>query len=51
MAPSGNRNGDVHEFSGTIEPGTSGRHGYTVRILPKNPDLITPHKEGLVLWT
>ena len=51
MAPNGTGNGDVHEFCGTIEPSTSGRHGYTVRVLPKNPDLAAPHKEGLVLWT
>jgi starch phosphorylase len=51
MAPAGGRQADIYEFSGIIEPGTSGRHGYTVRILPKNPDLVNPHKEGLVLWT
>jgi starch phosphorylase len=51
MTPSGITNGDVHEFTGAIECGTSGRHGYTVRVLPKNPDLVAPNKEGLVLWT
>jgi len=51
MTPGSKGPGDVYEFKGTIEPGTSGRHGYTVRVLPKNPDLITPHKEGLVLWS
>jgi len=51
MTPNGIANGDVHEFTGTIECGTSGRHGYTVRVLPKNPDLVARNKEGLVLWT
>jgi starch phosphorylase len=51
MAPNGGAHGDVHEFSGIIEPATSGRHGYTVRVLPKNPDLVAPHKEGLILWS
>lgn len=51
MSPNGNHDGDVHEFHGTIEPDTSGRHGYTVRVMPKNPDLVSPQKEGLVLWT
>jgi len=50
MSPTGAAKGDVHEFSGSLEPGTSGRHGYTIRILPKNPDLAAPNKEGLVLW-
>jgi starch phosphorylase len=50
MAPYGKGAEDVYEYRGTLEPGTSGRHGYTVRVLPKNPDLIAPHKEGLVLW-
>jgi starch phosphorylase len=50
MVPDGKGAGDAYEYRGMIEPGTSGRHGYTVRVLPKNPDLIAPHKEGLVLW-
>jgi len=51
MSANGNHNGDIHEFHGTVEPETSGRHGYTVRVLPRNPDLIAPQREGLVLWT
>jgi starch phosphorylase len=51
MDSSGTNPGDVYEFSGTIEPDTSGRQGYTVRVLPKNPDLIAPHQEGLILWS
>ncbi len=51
MTVSAHIGGDVYEFSGTSTPETSGRHGYTVRVLPRNPDLVAPHKEGLVLWT
>jgi len=51
MSSNGTVPGDVYEFSGIIELDTSGRHGYTVRVLPKNPDLISPHKEGLILWS
>jgi starch phosphorylase len=51
MTPTGKTDGDTHEFAGTIECGTSGRQGYTVRVLPKNPDLVAPNKEGLALWT
>ncbi len=28
----------------------SGLHGYTVRILPNHPDLITPFLPGLIVW-
>jgi starch phosphorylase len=50
MMPTGQVNGDVVEFRGSIAPDTSGRHGYAVRVLPRNPDLIAPQMEGLVLW-
>jgi hypothetical protein len=30
--------------------GASGRHGYTVRVLPYHPDLTTPFLPGLILW-
>jgi starch phosphorylase len=51
MTPTGSNQGDVIEFRGAITPDTSGRHGYTIRILPKNEDLATPLKEGLILWS
>jgi starch phosphorylase len=28
----------------------SGQHGYAVRVLPKNPDLVSPFEPGLVCW-
>lgn len=28
----------------------SGLHGYTVRVLPRHPDLITPFLPGLIVW-
>jgi starch phosphorylase len=28
----------------------SGMHGYTVRVLPHHPDLVTPFLPGLVVW-
>ncbi|MBI2941389.1 MAG: alpha-glucan family phosphorylase [Chloroflexi bacterium] len=29
---------------------TSGLHGYTVRVLPRHPDLTTPFVPGLITW-
>jgi glycogen phosphorylase len=51
MVPVHPAGGEVREFEGTIQPDTSGRHGYALRVLPKNPDLIAPQMEGLILWT
>jgi starch phosphorylase len=51
MTLTGEAHGDVVEFCGAIEPATSGRHGYTVRVLPRHADLIAPLTEGLVLWS
>jgi len=28
----------------------SGRHGYTIRVLPHHPDLTTPFLPGLIVW-
>jgi starch phosphorylase len=28
----------------------SGLHGYTVRVLPHHPDLVTPFLPGLIVW-
>ncbi len=42
---------DVYEYCGSIRLGTSGRQGYTIRILPRNEALANPQKMGLVLWS
>jgi glycogen phosphorylase len=50
MSPTGQAQGTRHEFAGAISTRTSGRHGYTVRVLPRHPDLGDPYREGLILW-
>jgi starch phosphorylase len=50
MSPSGKLKGTMVEFSGTITLDSSGRHGYTVRILPHHRDIDNPRKQGMVLW-
>lgn len=37
-------------FSGAIHYYRSGRHGFTVRVLPKNGDLSSPFETGLIQW-
>lgn len=44
------RDGDLHTFAGKMEIDTSGRHGLTVRLLPRHDDLLEPAEMGLVVW-
>jgi starch phosphorylase len=39
-----------HMYQGEIECGTSGRHGFAVRVLPGGEDLATPFEPGLIIW-
>lgn len=42
--------GGVHEFSGAFEARQSGQHGFSVRVLPHDPRVVTPHLPGLITW-
>jgi glycogen phosphorylase len=37
-------------FSGAIRYFKSGRHGFTVRVLPHHDDMGTPFETGLIQW-
>ncbi|MCS7314353.1 MAG: alpha-glucan family phosphorylase [Bryobacterales bacterium] len=51
LEPTGERSGNSWIFEGGIAPCTrSGRHGYTIRILPSHPDLISPFLPNLITW-
>jgi starch phosphorylase len=39
-----------HLFTGTIECRTSGRQGFSLRVLPGHADLATPFEPGLIIW-
>jgi glycogen phosphorylase len=39
-----------HVFEGHMKYSRSGRHGFTVRVLPKREDLSTPYDLGLIEW-
>ena len=39
-----------HFYTGSIPCRASGQHGFAVRILPKNEDLVDPYEPGLILW-
>ena len=39
-----------HWFSGTMACSKTGKHGMSVRILPRHPDMVNPYDLGLILW-
>ena len=39
-----------HRFVGTFTCERTGRHGFTVRVVPKHPDLTVPAEMGCVAW-
>jgi len=45
-----NRNNGTHLFTGTLPFKASGRHGYTVRVLPTMARQSTPHELALIHW-
>ena len=40
----------TYTFAGHVSFVTSGRHGYTVRVMPNHPDQVNPFETGLILW-
>jgi starch phosphorylase len=50
MSFTGQSKGTLTPFEGTIKYFKSGRHGFTVRILPHHEDLSSPFETGLVHW-
>jgi len=50
MVPSEKTDGDLCLFSGAVRYFKSGRHGFTVRVLPHHDDQVTPFDTGLVAW-
>jgi glycogen phosphorylase len=41
---------DEHWFAGIMSCQKAGRHGITVRVLPKHDDLVSPYDMRLILW-
>ncbi len=51
MEPTGERSGNVWAFQTNLAPCChSGRHGYTVRVLPMHPDITQAFLPGLITW-
>jgi starch phosphorylase len=39
-----------HLFTGQVECRSSGRQGFSLRVVPGNPDMANPFEPGLILW-
>jgi starch phosphorylase len=48
-APGASADG-VYTYAGAIPCRTSGLHGYSVRVVPKHPDLANPYETALIAW-
>jgi glycogen phosphorylase len=52
MQPAGNGGADSDLYQVAFRPSDkTGLHGYSIRILPRHPDLISPFLPGLITWT
>jgi len=50
MSPDGEAPDGHQRYRGTFTCERAGRYGFTVRIVPDNPDLVTPIELGCVAW-
>ena len=50
LRPDGIRNGSVVLYSGSLHCRASGQFGFTVRVLPRHPNLPHSFEPGLVTW-
>jgi starch phosphorylase len=39
-----------HRYVGAFDCESAGRYGFTVRVVPAHPDLVTPVELGLMAW-
>jgi starch phosphorylase len=50
MTVAGEKQGNLVLYSGTIRYKKSGRHGFTVRVLPYHQDMSSPYDTRLIIW-
>ncbi|MBX3730158.1 MAG: alpha-glucan family phosphorylase [Candidatus Sumerlaeia bacterium] len=50
MHPDGRSESGAHRYRGSLLEGDSGKYGFTVRVVPKHPDLVHPNEMGLMAW-
>ena len=50
MEPAGNTSDGWLRYAGMLKPGEPGRFGFTIRMLPRHPNLLDPRSLGLIRW-
>jgi starch phosphorylase len=50
MRPDGQNEHGRYIYRGSMIQSDSGEYGYTVRVVPRHPDLVHPNEMGLVSW-
>jgi starch phosphorylase len=50
MTPDGTADDDHARYVGSLKTESAGRYGFTVRIVPRHPDLVSPVELGLAAW-
>lgn len=50
MRPDGDGENGRRVYRGSLLEGDSGKYGYTVRVVPRHPDLAHPNEMGLMAW-
>ena len=50
MAPTGDGHGGSRRYRGAFSCDRAGRYGFTVRVVPAHPDLVTAVELGRVAW-
>jgi glycogen phosphorylase len=50
MTPDGAADDHHARYTGSLQTERAGRYGFTVRIVPRHPDLVSPAELGLAAW-
>jgi starch phosphorylase len=50
MTPAGPADDDHARYTGSVRTDHAGRYGFTVRVVPRHPDLVGPAEMGLAAW-
>ncbi len=50
MSPAGPADDDHARYSGSLRTDHAGRYGFTVRVVPRHPDLVSTAEMGLAAW-
>ena len=50
MSPAGSEDDHHARYAGSLQTEHAGRYGFTVRVVPRHPDLVSPAELGLAAW-